>query len=36
MGFSNVSVIQIRRLVGLSGPEIIGVPFKSSGWEISI
>ena len=32
MGFSNVSIIQLRRWVGLSGPEIIGLGFKSSGW----
>ena len=32
MGFSNISIIQLRHLVGLSGPEIIGLPFKSSGW----
>ena len=31
MGFSNVSLIQLRRLVGSSGPEIIGLPFKSPG-----
>ena len=31
MGFSNVSMIQLRRLVGPSGPEIIGLPFNSSG-----
>ena len=31
MGFSNVSLIQLRRLVGHSEPEIIRLPFKSSG-----
>ena len=32
MGFSNVSIIQLRRWVELSGPEIIVPSFKSSVW----
>ena len=32
MAFRNVSIRQVTRYVGLSEPEIVGLPFKSPGW----
>ena len=36
IGFNRFSIKQLSRLVGLSGPDIIDLVFRSSGWKTSI